>query len=125
MSGYEINHRVWGEAWKTWALCMGLTIATGVVMYVVQPSFLHMENASVRASQSYITTQQGLLRQFKASYDGLDTRLAETPNDESHLPQRRALQNQQRAIVLQMRQAADLIPGHVPDDIREFLSSTR
>lgn len=120
---FEINSSVWAETWKAWALGILLLLATVAVVYAVQPSFLYMENQNIRASQGYITTQQSALRQYKTSYDVVSTRLAETPDDESHRLHRRGLQDQQRSIILQMRQSADLIPGNVPPDIRDFLAS--
>ena len=86
------------------------------MVYGVQPWFMRQENTNTRASFSYISTHQGILRQLKASYDGVSARMVETPNVDG-------LRAQQRSIVLQMRQEADLIPNEVPADIRDFLST--
>lgn len=120
---YEIDHKVWAESWKTWALVVLIILATMAVFYGFQPSFLQMENSNIRASQSYITTHQGVLRQLKTSYDGVNTRLADSPNDDSHQPHIQGLRDQQRSIIAQMRLEADLIPGNVPADIRDFLAT--
>jgi hypothetical protein len=118
---FEINHKVWAESWKAWVLIIGLIIATAAVCYGVQPWFLQQENANVRASLSYINTHQGILRQLKTSYDGVDVRLGEV--GDGGTVQSHGLTNQQRSILVQMRQEADLIPNNVPADIRDFLAS--
>jgi hypothetical protein len=119
----EINHKVWAEYWKAWALGVGLILATMAVIYGVQPWFIRQENTNVRASFSYVSTHQGILRQLKTSYDGVTYRVTDTPNDDSHQPHLQGLRSQQRSIILQMRQEADLIPNDVPSDIRDFLAS--
>ena len=104
------------------AVILGLSLAGRYVYNEMEPTFLGQENRNTRQSLSYITTQQGLLRQFKQSYDGVSVRLAGVPSDNAEL--RTSLQSQQRSIIAQMRQVRDLIPNDVPVDIRDFLDRT-
>ena len=69
------------------------------------PWEIRMKTDMIRASNSYVTTQQTALRQFRASYEDATT------------------DGQRAAIVRQMRELADLIPNDVQPDIRSFLSS--
>jgi hypothetical protein len=62
-----------------------------------------MQTSMIRNSNSYVTTQQTALRQFRTDYESAST-------DE-----------QRRAIILQMRETADLIPGQVQPDIDAWL----
>jgi hypothetical protein len=68
------------------------------------PWEVKMKTGMIRASNSYVTTQQTALRQLRADYEGAAT------------------DNQRAAIVAQMRQIADLIPDDVQPDITSFLS---
>lgn len=111
-----------GYSWWYWSLAIGMILATMAVFTGVEPWFINRQNITTRASLSYISTHQGILRQLKTSYDGIATRLADVPNDAEHAELRRGLVNQQRSILLQMRQEADTIPRDVPDDIRSILN---
>ena len=111
-----------GYSWWYWSLAIGIILATMVVFTGVEPLFLERQNTNTRASLSYISTHQGILRQLKASYDSIATRLADVPNDDEHAELRRGLVNQRRSILLQIRQEADTIPRDVPDDIRSVLN---
>lgn len=117
---FSVTADVLAESWKAWVLIVGLILATVAVCYGVQPWFLRQENANVRTSFSYISTHQGILRQLKTSYDGVDVRLYEVGDGGTI---RQDLTRQQRSILVQMRQEADLIPNDVPADIRDFLAS--
>ena len=68
------------------------------------PWQIKMQTRMIRASNSYVTTQQAALRQFLSSYEDAVT------------------DGQKAAIVRQMREIADLIPGDVQPDIRNFLA---
>jgi hypothetical protein len=68
------------------------------------PWEVKMKTGMIRASNSYITTQQTMLRQFRTDYESATT------------------DGQRAAIVSQMRATADLIPGDVQPDIAAFLS---
>ena len=70
------------------------------------PYVVQRQTRVVHASQGYIEAQQQLLRQYRASYDAAG-------------PEQRA------ALLLQMRETADLIPQDVQPDISAFLSMHR
>lgn len=69
------------------------------------PWQVKMQTGMIRNSNSYITTQQSALREFRSSFDD-----ASTPG-------------QRNSIVRQMHEIADLIPDDVQPDIRAFLST--
>lgn len=121
MSDWDDNLKFWQQSWFLWSLVVGMTLATCAVLYSVQPWFTARETENTRSSLSYVSTHQGILRQFKTAYDGVNTRIAETPDDAEHQELRAALATQRRSLVLQMRQEADLIPHDVPSDVREVL----
>jgi hypothetical protein len=69
------------------------------------PWEVQMKTRMIRASNSYITTQQAALRQLRTGYEDADT------------------DGQRAAAVRQMREIADTIPGDVQPDIATFLAS--
>jgi hypothetical protein len=69
------------------------------------PWEIKMQTGMIRASNSYVTTQQAALRQFRGDYESAAT------------------DGQRAAIVRQMREIADTIPDDVQPDIRSFLSN--
>jgi hypothetical protein len=88
------------------AVIVGLAaLASAAFSLAWFPWQVQMQTGMIRNSNSYLTTQQTALRNFRIDYE-----LAST--------------NEQRAaIVNQMHQIADLIPGEVPSDIQLFLTS--
>lgn len=74
--------------------------AVGLLWY---PWELRQRTAMIRASNSYVTTQQVALRQLRAAYDDAGT------------------DGQRLAIVRQMREIADLVPDDTQPDVRVFL----
>lgn len=90
---------------------IGIMLIAGVATVVSRtfdlawfPWEVKMKTGMIRASNSYITTQQTALRQFRADYETADT------------------DGQKLAIVRQMHQIADTIPDDVQPDIRSFLA---
>lgn len=67
------------------------------------PWEVKMKTGMIRASNSYLTTQQSALRELRSDYEGAAT------------------DAQRAAIARQMHQLADLIPADVQPDIAGFL----
>jgi hypothetical protein len=84
------------------ALMAGVGRVAGLFWF---PWEIRMKTGMIRASNSYITTQQAALRQFRLAYDDAGT------------------DGQRAGLVRQMREIADTIPGDVQPDIASFLSS--
>lgn len=68
------------------------------------PWEVKMKTGMIRASNSYVTTQQTALRQLRSGYEDADT------------------DGQKAAAIRQMKEIADTIPGDVQPDIRSFLA---
>lgn len=92
-------------------LVIGLVLIGGCATVVSRafnlawfPWEIKMQTGMIRASNSYITTQQTALRQFRMSYDDTE------------------IQGQKAAIVRQMHEIADTIPSDVQPDIATFLA---
>ena len=83
-------------------LATGISRAFGLAWF---PWEVRMQTGMIRASNSYITTQQAALRQFRAGYEDATT------------------DGQRAGLVRQMREIADTIPDDVQPDIRSFLST--
>jgi hypothetical protein len=116
--GLKRDIKLWRETWFQWALWISIALATLAVIYGVSPWFTNMDTRNTRQTIGYVTAHQSALRTMKASYDALAVRIAETPEDEL----RQTLLTQQRGLVVQMRQEADLLnPGDVPQDIRPIV----
>ncbi len=81
----EVTSRAFNLAWFPWQV--------------------KMQTGMIRASNSYLTTQQTALRQFRADYEDAAT------------------DGQKAAIVRQMHGIADTIPDDLQPDIRTFLAS--
>ena len=100
-----------GLRWLMYA-ALGLVLL-GFATTVVSRAFnlawfpweIKMQTGMIRNSNSYITTQQTALRQFRASYEDAGT------------------DAQRLAIARQMHEIADLIPNDVQPDIASFLST--
>lgn len=69
------------------------------------PWQIKMQTGMIRNSNSYITTQQAALRQFRLAYDDTDN------------------QGQKAGVVRQMREIADTISSDVQPDIASFLAT--
>lgn len=111
-----------------WILTYGIAIFFLVLacvagVYCAGPYFINKETKTNRESNQFITTKQHMLRAFKTDYDQLSIKLIEAHRlNDAQLTS--AIVSQQKAIVLQMRQEADLIPEYVQHDIKEFLRSS-
>ncbi len=108
------------------AWIIGLSIVlifVGLMTGFVDLAFLgtrtNMETHITRQTNAYITGHQSGLRTMKAQYDDLE-RLSMETNAADALD---ALHSQQRGIVRQMREEADLIPNYVQPDVTAFLAS--
>jgi len=93
-------------------LILGTTLITGVVAVAARafdlawfPWEVKMKTGMIRASNSYVTTQQTALRQLRVDYEDAATN------------------GQRAAISRQMHEIADLIPDDVQPDIASFLAS--
>lgn len=89
-----------------------LVILGGAMAFIGQvydlawyPFKIQMQTGMIRNSNSYITTQQTALREFRTDYETADS------------------EGQKNAILRQMHQIADLIPGQVQPDIDSFLQT--
>lgn len=71
------------------------------------PWEVKMKTGMIRASNSYITTQQAALRQFRMAYDDTD------------------VIGQKAGIVRQMHEISDTIPNDVQPDVAAFLATHR
>lgn len=85
-------------------LAGGATIVSRAFDLAWFPWEVKMKTGMIRASNSYVTTQQTALRQLRSGYEDADT------------------DGQRAAAVRQMREIADTIPGDVQPDIRSFLA---
>ena len=92
-------------------LVLGLMLLGGAATIVSRafdlawfPWEVKMKTGMIRASNSYITTQQAALRQLRVGYEDADT------------------DGQKAATVRQMKELADTIPDDVQSDIRSFLA---
>ena len=92
-------------------LVLGLMLLGGAATIVSRafdlawfPWEVKMKTGMIRASNSYITTQQAALRQLRVGYEDADT------------------DGQKAATVRQMKEIADTIPDDVQSDIRSFLA---
>lgn len=81
------------------------TIASRAFDLAWFPWEVKMKTGMIRASNSYVTTQQAALRQFRLGYDDATT------------------DAQRLGAIRQMREIADTIPDEVQPDIRSFLAS--
>jgi len=101
------------------AVVLGIALVVGSVIgyYTILPWFYGQQFKAVRQSNPYVTTQQTALVQLYNSYTSLETKKrGADPGTIS------AMEAQQAAIILQMRQVAILIPGNVPPEIQGFLA---
>lgn len=96
----------------TIGLFAGLLILGGVATIASRafdlawfPWEIQMKTGMIRASNSYVTTQQAQLRQLQQNYFSATT------------------DAQKLAILHEMQETADLIPGYVQPDIAAFISA--
>ena len=83
-----------------------VTVAAGRLMDLAWfPWQVKMQTSMIRNSNSYITTQQSALRNFRMAYDDAST------------------SGQKLGVVRQMREIADTIADDVQPDIATFLQS--
>lgn len=102
--------------WLVGLAVIGMVITVG--WYLLRPTLYNLDTQAIRQSNQYVTTQQTQLRQWHAAWSRIDADIAAGKTPE---PQGRA---QQRAIVDQMRQAADTLqPDQVPPDIAAFIAT--
>lgn len=92
-------------------IIVGMMILGGITTLVSRafdlawfPWQIRQQTGMIRASNSYVTTQQAALRQLRSGYEDADT------------------DGQRAAAVRQMKEIADTIPGDVQPDIRSFLA---
>lgn len=114
------------EFFQLAAWIFGLTVVmliVGLMTGFVNLAFLgvrtNMETHITRQTNAYLTAHQTALREMKAQYDDLE-RKAKEINDADVLG---VIHSQERSIVRQMREEADLIPNDVQPDIQAFLTS--
>jgi hypothetical protein len=113
-----------GLAW--WIIALLVVFGTVASVYWVSPWFMKKDTEITRQSDQYVTTKQAALRELKTSYDALATRLADLNKEPAgNAGVISGVVVQQKSIVAQMREQADLIPDHIPPDIKSFLDSQR
>ena len=104
-------------------LILTVLFGLGVAFNLIELQFLgyktNLETHITRQTNGYLTAHQTALRTMKAQYDDLD-RQTHITNDADALD---AINAQERGIVRQMREEADLIPNDVQPDIQVFLTS--
>ncbi len=83
----------------------GASIISRVFNLYWFPWEIKMQTGMIRNSNSYITTQQTALRQFRGAYETAET------------------DGQRAAIIQQMHEIADLIPDNVQPDIQIWLAT--
>lgn len=110
-----------GEAYK-WLIgifCVGLvlTALANAAGLITMPWVVKKQTQIIRASNSYVTTQQTALESFLTEYRRLDVQQAGLRHDPANAELVRALDGQKLAILGQMRQVAGLIPNDVPPDV--------
>jgi Tfp pilus assembly protein PilN len=86
---------------------------------VTSPWVQNQQTKITRATNSYITTEQEALRDMKSSYDAIEVKLTLIKDPDTV----EAFRAQEKGIIRQMKQEADLIPNDVQPDIRQFLST--
>lgn len=107
-----------------WLIVIILVIGgLGILFNVIDLSYLgwrtNAETHITRQTNGYLTAHQQALRTFKGQYDDL-ARKEKSTTDADALD---AIHSQQRGIIKQMREEADLIPNDVQPDISAFLST--
>ena len=104
-------------------LVLTVLFGLGLAFNLIDLQFLgwrtNAETHITRQTNAYLTAHQTALREMKAQYDDLDRQLGGT-TDATTVD---ALHSQERGIVRQMHEEADLIPNDVQQDIRAFLTS--
>jgi len=120
--GPETHAEFMGIAIGWWLLIGGLVLATSATAVCVQPWFTQKNTEITRQSNEYITAKQSALRSLKNSYDALESRKISIEQSPDNIMLVQSISLQQLNIIKQMRELADLIPGHVQDDIATFLS---
>lgn len=116
------THGKWmGIAIGWWILIVGLILGTAMLFANCDAWFVEKQTHVTRESNAYITSKQTALRSLKNSYDMLEERIVEIGDVPANKEIVGSFRTQQRGIVMQMRELADLIPKDVQPDIREFL----
>jgi Tfp pilus assembly protein PilN len=104
-------------------LVLAVLFGLGLAFNLIDLQFLgwrtNMETHITRQTNGYLTAHQQALREMKTQFDDLE-RNATGQNDADVLD---ALHSQERGIVRQMHEEADLIPNDVQPDIQAFLTS--
>lgn len=119
----ESSGKLMGLTSVWWVFVCALVLATAIGIAYVNPWFTDKDTQNTRESNSYVTSKQSSLRSLKVNYDVLETRKIEAAKNLTDDDLVRGIVAQQHAIVRQMREQADLIPEHVPSDIKAFLDS--
>lgn len=99
--------RRWGIGFIVVLLALGgaTTVMSRAFDLAWFPWEVKMKTEMIRASNSYVTTQQTALRQLRSDYEAAST------------------DGQRLAIVGQMHQIADTIPSDVQPDVHAFLAT--
>ena len=104
-------------------LILVVLFGLGLAFNLIDLQFLgwrtNMETHITRQTNAYLTAHQQALREMKAQYDDLERQLAGVTDADTV----DALHSQERGIVRQMHEEADLIPHDVQPDLQAFLSN--
>ena len=104
-------------------LVLATMLGVGLVVAEMTPWFTKKDTENTRQSDQYITTKQAAIRELRTNWDVLDTRQADLRQSGNSEDLIRAIDNQKAGLVRQMREQADLIPGHVPADLKSFINN--
>ena len=100
-----------------WVVIVLLTAGTLVFFLYIQPYVLDKERTNIQHSRQYTTTQKTKLLQLCTSYDELQTQKSLYKNNQQVME---GLNNQEKGLLIQMKQAAGLIPKEeVPECVKE------
>ncbi len=112
----------------TFVIILALTFATVAGVKVYQHYQLGIENRNtqiVRQSNQYVTSKQEHLVTLMADYRDLQVKIDVLSKDPSNMTTVAGMQDQERAIVREMRQTtATLQPDQIPPDIARFLAES-
>lgn len=112
----------------TFVIILTLTFATVAGVKVYQHYQLGIENDNtqiIRQSNQYVTSKQEHLVTLMADYRDLQVKIDVLSKDPSNSTTVAGMQDQERAIVREMRQTtATLQPDQIPPDIARFLAES-
>lgn len=106
-----------------------LVLALGAVLYyfwlVAQPAYLNQENKNFKGSYQYSEARETELLNDISGYNGLETQKQKyiEANATTHADVIESIETQQKALVNEIHDKADLIPDQtrLPQSVRDFM----